>query len=85
MFLYISEDYDERELHTEVFSTIEDFIYDYTGCKYSLQELEKLDYDTGFYTSENRCLILIKYGFWSGVGTEQELYSISSKVEMGLK
>lgn len=71
--LYINADFDEHELETKVYSSIEDFVKDRIGIAYNITDLEILAEDSD-NMDEIFVLELLKTGSHEGEWSTEEVW-----------
>ena len=75
--LYINSDFDENELQTQIYNSIEDFVKDRIGIVYNLETLRELSEDgEEEYPDEVFVLELLLSGFHEGEWSTEEVWVI---------
>lgn len=83
--LHMHSDFDEHELHTEVYTSLEDFILNRTCVPYTLNELKPVDSEDQDFGDEKFCFNLIKDGYHIGEWYTDELwFAVDGKLQKGL-
>jgi hypothetical protein len=83
--LHVHSDFDEHELHTEVYTSLQEFIHDWVGVNYTYDELQKLDLDDEDYVSEKYCYELIRNGEHIGEWSTDEFWVVlDGKLQQGM-
>lgn len=83
--LHVHSDFDEHELHTEIYDSLENFILNRTCVAYTLNELKLVDFEDQDYGDEEYCYNLIKDGEHIGEWSTDELwFVIDGKLQKGL-
>jgi len=82
--LYINSDFDEHELETKVYTSIEDFVKDRIGIAYNITDLEVLAEDRD-NMDEIFVLELIKTGSHEGQWSTEEVWLLENgKFKQGI-
>ena len=82
--LYINSDFDEHELETKVYTSIEDFVKDRVGIAYNITDLEVLAEDRD-NMDEIFVLELIKTGSHEGQWSTEEVWLLENgKFKQGI-
>lgn len=83
--LYINSDFDEHELETKVYTSVEDFVKDRIGVAYNIKDLEILAEDID-NTDEIFVLELLNTGSHEGEWSTEEVWTIEDgKLYQGLE
>lgn len=83
--LYINADFDEHELETKRYTSLEEFTCDRIGINYSLTELREMADDPEGYPDEAFIYELITSGCYVGEWSTEEVWFIKDgKFSQGL-